>query len=90
LERDVYLSKIDGIMFGDDPSQGVIAGQKFVHPPLRFAFEVPSGYKLINLPDVVAIKGPRGTLGNLTLASPQPSGSLTAAMQNYERAIDGP
>jgi predicted Zn-dependent protease len=84
LERDVYLSKIDGIMFGDDPSQGVIAGQKFVHPPLRFAFEVPSGYKLINLPDVVAIKGPKGTLGNLTLANPQPSGSLTAALQNYD------
>ena len=84
LERDIYLSKIDGMMFGDDPSQGVIAGGKFVHPPLRFAFDVPSGYKLINMPDVVAIKGPKGTLGNLTLASPQPSGSLTAAMQNYD------
>ena len=84
LERDIYLSKIDGMLFGDDPSQGVIAGGKFVHPPLRFAFEVPSGYKLINLPDVVAIKGPKGTLGNLTLANPQPSGSLTAAMQNYD------
>lgn len=84
LERDVYLSKIDGIMFGDDPSQGVIAGRKFVHPPLRFAFEVPSGYSLVNLPDVVAIKGPKGTLGNLTLADPQPSGSLTAALQSYD------
>src|SRR5688500_5548028 len=84
LERDIYLSKIDGMVFGDDPSQGVIAGGKFVHPPLRFAFEVPSGYKLVNLPDVVAIKGPQGTLGNLTLANPQPSGSLTAAMQNYD------
>jgi predicted Zn-dependent protease len=84
LERDIYLSKIDGLMFGDDPAQGVIAGGKFVHPPLRFAFEVPSGYKLVNLPDVVAIKGPKGTLGNLTLASPQPTGSLTAALQNYD------
>jgi predicted Zn-dependent protease len=84
LERDIYLSKIDGIMFGDDPAQGVIADGKFVHPPLRFAFEVPSGYKLVNLPDVVAIKGPKGTLGNLALASPQPSGSLTAALQNYD------
>jgi predicted Zn-dependent protease len=84
LERDIYLQKIDGLVFGDDPSEGVIAGGKFVHPPLRFAFEVPSGYKLINLPDVVAITGPKGTLGNLTLASPQPSGSLTAAMQNYD------
>jgi predicted Zn-dependent protease len=82
--RDIYLKKIDGIMFGDDPAQGVIAGAKFVHPPLRFAFEVPSGYKLINLPDVVAIKGPKGTLGNLTLADPQPSGSLTATLQNYD------
>jgi predicted Zn-dependent protease len=84
LERDIYLSKIDGLMFGDDPAQGVISGGKFVHPPLRFAFEVPSSYKLVNLPDVVAIKGPKGTLGNLTLANPQPGGSLTAALQNYD------
>jgi len=84
LDRDIYLSKIDGIVFGDDPSQGVIVGQKFVHPPLRFAFEVPSGYKLVNLPDVVAIKGPKGTLGNLTLANPQPSGSLVSALQSYD------
>ncbi len=84
LERDIYLQKIDGLMFGDDPAQGVIAGGKFVHPPLRFAFEVPSGYKLVNLPDVVAIKGPKGTLGNLTLATPQPSGSLAGALQNYD------
>ena len=82
--RDIYLQKIEGIMFGDDPAQGVIAGTKFVHPALRFAFDVPSGYKLVNLPDVVAIKGPKGTLGNLTLADPQPSGSLTAALQNYD------
>lgn len=82
--RDIYLQKIDGIIFGDDPSQGVVAGNRFVHPPLRFAFEVPSGYKLINNPDVVAIKGAKGTLGNFLLADPQPSGSLTAALQNYD------
>jgi predicted Zn-dependent protease len=84
LERDIYLSKIDGLMFGDDPAQGVVVGGKFVHPPLRFAFEVPSAYKLVNLPDVVAIKGPKGTLGNFTLANPQPTGSLTAALHSYD------
>lgn len=84
LERDVYLSKIDGIMFGDDPEQGVVDGRRFVHPPLRFAFEVPQGYKIINRPDVVAIKGPKGTLGNLSLADPQPQGSLTSALRNYD------
>lgn len=84
LERDVYLSKIDGIMFGDDPAQGVIAGQKFVHPPLRFAFEVPGGYKLTNQSDAVVIRGPKNTLGYLTMADPQPSGSLVSAMQSYD------
>jgi predicted Zn-dependent protease len=84
LERDIYLSKIDGMIFGDDPQQGVVAGQRFVHPPLRFAFEVPSGYKIINTPDVVAIKGPKGTLGNLALADPQPAGSLVSALRNFD------
>jgi predicted Zn-dependent protease len=56
LGRDIYLQKIDGILYGDDPDQGLIRGQTFIHPNLRFKFEVPKGFRLINSPtDVVAI-----------------------------------
>ena len=38
--RDIYLDKIDGMLFGDNPQQGFVRGHEFLHPELRFAFEV--------------------------------------------------
>ena len=46
--RDAYLSAIDGLLFGDDPSQGVVRGTLFIHPKLGFAFDAPSGFTLEN------------------------------------------
>ena len=48
IGRDAYLAAIDGLLFGDDPSQGVVRGSLFVHPKLGFAFEAPSGFTLEN------------------------------------------
>ncbi len=48
VARDIYLGKIDGIIYGDNPDQGVIRGRHFIHPKLRFQFEVPQGYQMIN------------------------------------------
>jgi predicted Zn-dependent protease len=46
--RQPYLEAIDGMMFGDDPSDGAIRGRDFIHPRLGFAFEAPDGYALEN------------------------------------------
>ena len=46
--RDAYLAAIDGLLFGDDPSQGVVRGTLFIHPKLGFAFEAPAGFALEN------------------------------------------
>ena len=46
--RDAYLQAIDGLAFGDDPSQGVVHGTSFIHPKLGFAFEAPEGFTLEN------------------------------------------
>lgn len=43
-----YLASIDGLRFGDSPSQGAIIGQSFIHPELKFIFTVPSRYALQN------------------------------------------
>jgi len=46
--RDQYLKQIDGIVFGEDPSQGYVEGNIFYHPQLRFQFTVPAGWKVNN------------------------------------------
>ena len=46
--RAEYLAAIDGMAFGDDPSQGSIRGRQFVHPRLGFGFTAPEGFVLDN------------------------------------------
>ena len=53
IGRDEYLERIDGMVYGEDPSQGFVRGRQFIHPELRFAFEAPDGYRLQNTPSAV-------------------------------------
>ncbi|HEX8126687.1 MAG TPA: M48 family metalloprotease [Allosphingosinicella sp.] len=58
--RDSFLARIDGIMVGDDPKQGVIDGRTFTHPDLRLRFAVPEGYGMQNGAKAVSIVGQSG------------------------------
>ena len=58
--RDVFLNNINGIMYGDDPRQGMVEGRKFTHPDMKLAFEAPSGFYLVNGTRAVAISGQSG------------------------------
>lgn len=60
--RDDYLTRIDGMLWGDSPDQGIIRGRVFEHPDLRFRFEVPPGFYLINSPSQVTAHGPDKTI----------------------------
>jgi predicted Zn-dependent protease len=53
IGRDEYLEQIDGLIYGEDPRQGFLRGRTFVHPDLRFAFDVPAGYRIVNTPAAV-------------------------------------
>ena len=46
--RNEYLAVIDGIEFGDNPTEGVIRGRRFSHPRLGFGFLAPEGFVLEN------------------------------------------
>ncbi|WP_038012819.1 M48 family metalloprotease [Terasakiella pusilla] len=52
--RKVFLAQIDGLEYGPSIKQGIIEGQRFIHPDLRFRFDAPEGFTLINRPDLVA------------------------------------
>jgi predicted Zn-dependent protease len=59
--RDVYLRKVDGIIYGDSPNNGFVRGNRFAHPALRIGFEVPQNFKLSNQPNQVIAKGSQGS-----------------------------
>ncbi len=62
IGRDVYLGKLDGLLYGDDPEQGFVRGRQFIHPGLDLRFEVPEGFHLLNGQQRVTATGPDGTL----------------------------
>ncbi len=58
--RDQFLRNLDGILYGDDPKQGVIEGNSFLHPDLRLKFSVPNGFAMQNGARAVTIAGSGG------------------------------
>ena len=61
LRRRVeFLQNIKGLIYGDNPSQGVVRGQTFFHPSLHFTFSVPPGFRLTNLSRAVVADRPDG------------------------------
>ena len=56
--RDIYLSKIDGMLYGSDLEQGLIQDQSFVHPRLLITFRLPKGFSMFNTKRAVYAFGP--------------------------------
>jgi predicted Zn-dependent protease len=51
--KEAYLTGIDGIVFGEDPSEGFVRGRRFLHPRLGFTFTAPEGFTLDNTAQAV-------------------------------------
>jgi predicted Zn-dependent protease len=47
-DRADYLASIDGMVYGEDPSEGFARGRRFLHPRLGFTFVAPEGFTLDN------------------------------------------
>ena len=58
--RDTFLTRIDGLTYGDDPAQGVVEGRQFIHPELRLAFTAPQGFYMVNGTRAVSVNGQSG------------------------------
>ena len=58
--RDTFLTRIDWLVYGDDPAQGIVEGRQFIHPDLRLSFTAPQGFYMINGTRAVTINGQSG------------------------------
>jgi predicted Zn-dependent protease len=54
-ERDKsdYLAALNGMVYGEDPSEGFVRGRRFLHPKLGFTFLAPEGFVLDNTAQAV-------------------------------------
>ncbi|MFK7840931.1 MAG: M48 family metalloprotease, partial [Sphingorhabdus sp.] len=84
--RDKFLRNLDGIMYGDDPKQGVIEGNSFLHPDLKLKFSVPNGFSMQNGARAVSIVGSGGQ-GQFTTAAY--SGNMTTYIDAAFKGLAG-
>ncbi|MEX1211539.1 MAG: M48 family metalloprotease [Balneolaceae bacterium] len=56
--QDEYMEMIDGIIFGENPRNGIQEGDLFVHPDLAFQWDVPANWELLNEPSRVVMVSP--------------------------------
>ena len=52
-DRTQYLGELDGMVYGEDPSEGFARGRRFLHPKLGFTFQAPPGFSLDNTAQAV-------------------------------------
>ncbi len=57
---EAYLAMVDGLIFGDNPQQGITRGNNFYHESLNFSLVFPKQWNLTNLPDKLIITAPQG------------------------------
>ena len=58
VDEAQYLSRVDGLIFGDSPSEGIVQGSRFVHPELRLELRFPDGWEIVNTKTQVLSKAP--------------------------------
>ena len=56
--KKLYYKKIDGITFGEKPSEGTIFKNHFIHPDLKISFEFDQEFYFINKPNYIIGHGP--------------------------------
>ncbi len=52
-DRARYLAALDGLAYGDNPTDGLVRGRRFIHARLGVTFEAPEGIALENTAQAV-------------------------------------
>jgi predicted Zn-dependent protease len=84
--RDDFIAMLDGMMFDDDPKQGIVDGQSFRHPDLKIAFDAPTGFAMNNGSDAVTISG---STGQAQFTAAKYTGNLETHVGSIFKALGG-
>lgn len=91
VNRNEYLRRIEGLIYGEDPKQGFLENNVFYHPELRFQFNIPAGWNYQNTPQRVNFAPKDGkALMFMTLAQGTSlQQAATASMQQFQLQVTG-
>jgi predicted Zn-dependent protease len=81
--RESYMTRLNGLVYGNDPRQGYTIGQAYYHPELAFRIDFPDQWQIINQRQAVGALSPnRDAAVVLTLSDKDsPAAALDAFFQ---------
>ncbi|RZS96526.1 M48 family metalloprotease [Cecembia calidifontis] len=71
INRESYLKRIDGIIYGEDPKQGFVENGIFYHPTLKFSYPLPKDWSFQNTPQQVQSASKEGDAILILTLNPQ-------------------
>lgn len=86
LNAEVFINQLDGLLYDDDPKQGVVEGQDFIHPDLKLKFTAPAGFAVSNGTDAVTVNG---STGQASFSGGAYNGDMDAFVGSVFKAIGG-
>jgi len=85
VNREAYLRRLDGMVFGEDPREGFFEDNVFYHPGLAFQLTFPPGWEALNQKQSVRAVSPgQDAAVVLTLAEEGSPGEAAAAFFNRQ------
>lgn len=92
-DKGALYHKLDGMVLGPDPAQGIIEEDVFRHYDLDFAFELPGGWETMNVPVAFLATEPKGNAqlylgGDNPKYKPDSLGGLIANMLREQYKIN--
>ena len=76
--RERFLRQLEGLTYGEDPRLGYFDQNSFIHPEMRFRFQVPAGWQGVNQAAQVIVMQPDGQ-AQAVLSLAQQSSAAAAA-----------
>lgn len=84
-DREGYLRRLEGLVFGRDPRQGYVERGWVNHPDLAFRFPVPGGWSMHNMAAQIQLTAPDGARAMIvTLAKAGTPGEAADAFEGTD------
>lgn len=91
VNREAYLRRLQGLVYGPNPREGFFRGQTFMHPDLRFQITFPSGWGTANQKQAVLAQSPgQDALIQLTATDQSSPAAAVEAFLRDEGITAGP
>jgi predicted Zn-dependent protease len=84
-ERSAFYARLENLLVGPDPADGLFREERFLHPDLGFALDFPRDWKTKNAKNAIVAQAPQGD-AILLLQTQGESGDPSEAAQRFARA----